>query len=135
MSRYQIATFAQGVAGLKDLCELVREEPQSTYQPYTEAVGSDLTGAPIEAGLPVAAWSWDWLSQDDIDQLQQYCSGMSAQVYIRMPKDSGTRRVSGTFLAVMHRPKLGSPEDRETGNQSTPQARPVEITFTMLEAQ
>lgn len=104
MERHKLATQAQGVAGLKDICNLlsVGIDPTSTFQEYTEVVGSDMNSVPIEAGLPVAAWHWDAMSQEDFNRLLGYGP---ASVYIRTRKNSGTSGYDfSTYLAVMKRP-------------------------------
>lgn len=129
MSRFYIGTQAAGTAGMKDLCALIAEDPATTtYQEYSEVVGEDLDGAPIEAGLPRAAWQWDRLSQAEFDALLDYTDpSASACVYIRTRVNMGASMPEfATFLAVMHRPQ-SEPEGRIVH-------RRVEVEFTALQA-
>lgn len=114
MQRHKIATQAQGVAGFKDMCTLldVGVDPLSTFQEYSEVVGTDLTGAPIEAGLPQATWSWDVMTQTDFQRLLDYVSsGASAYVYIRTRNNTGASGLDfNNYLCVMARPQFSERE-------------------------
>lgn len=111
MQRHKIGTYAGGVAAMKSICDLLEVgiDPQSTFKEYSETVGNDLTGAPIEAGFPTASWTWDVMPQKDFDRLLGLVSnGASAQVIIRTRNNSGTSGYDfDNFSAIMNRPKAG----------------------------
>lgn len=106
MSNFAIGTAAGGAGAIKDLCLYAAEDPEATYQEYSEVVGQDLNGANIEAGLPRASWRWAQLSQAEFDALLDFTGGAaSAPVYIRTRVNTGALLSEwGTFLAVMQRP-------------------------------
>lgn len=112
MQRHRLGTSAGGVAGMSDICSLLNigSDPQSTFQEYTEIVGSDLTGAPIEAGFSIATWTWDRMHQADFDYLLNLASdSASASVYIRTRKNAGASGFDfGNYSAIMKRPKWTS---------------------------
>lgn len=107
MERHQIATQSEGVSKLTDMCTLlaVHVDPVSTYLEYSESPGVDLTGTPIEAGLPRATWTWSVMSQADFEILRGY----QGDVYIHTRQNSGTSGYDfDTFTAVMSRPTAAS---------------------------
>jgi hypothetical protein len=125
MSTYQLATLAQGVAGLQDLVTITGVDPQpSEFLEYSEAVAVSLTGKQIEAGFPTVTWTWDRLRQTEFDRLYSYCTGMTSPVYIRTRVNSGTGYNFGIFRAEMGRPKAKT----APGNMRTD----VQVKFTML---
>lgn len=128
MQRHKLATQAQGVAGFKDMCTLldIAIDPVSTFQEYSEVVGTDMTGAPIEAGLPMASWAWDVMTQTDFQRLLDYVSsGASAYVYIRTRNNTGESGLDcANYLAVMARPSFSEREGLLV--------RGVTINFTAL---
>lgn len=88
MQRHKIGLYASGVAGMKDICELLHigADPISTFQEYTEIIGNDLNGQPIEAGLPQATWTWALMPQKDFEYLLDFTN---AHCYIRTRNNSG----------------------------------------------
>lgn len=62
--------------------------PKSTFSPYASTV--DLAdGSKRGIGAPIATWHWDFLPQIMRDQLRAFCTGSSADVYIRtLTKDN-----------------------------------------------
>ena len=102
---FQLATLAQGTAGLRDVTELLEggaTPMPHTYQAYSDIVGTDLTGAPIMAGLPKATWHWDWLSRADYALLKTYSGG--CYVCSNLGDDT-----FGVFQAVLAIPKEPAP--------------------------
>jgi len=121
---FQLATLAQGVAGLRDVTELIEggvTPMPHTYQAYSEIVGTDLTGAPIKAGLPKATWRWDWLSRADYALLKAY----EGAVYLGTNRGDDT---FGVFQAILTIPKEPEPL---TGRM----CGPVDLEFVMLAEQ
>lgn len=109
MERHKLGTAIGGVAGLKDICNLldVGVDPTSTYLEYAEIPGPDLTGTPIEAGLPRATWTWPVMSQTDFNRLLAY----RGDVCIHTRQNTGTSGYDfDNFTAVMGRPTAGSRE-------------------------
>lgn len=110
MQRHRIGTYAGGVAGMKSICDLLQIgiDPQSSF--YAEIVGSDLNGAPIEAGFPTATWAWEQMHQGDFNRLLAFIGATgSAAVYIRTRNNSGASGFDFTdYTAIMHRPQAAS---------------------------
>lgn len=131
MQRHKLATLAQGVAGMHDICNLLNVgiDPVSTFQEYTEVIGNDLNGAPIEAGLPQATWAWDVMSQSDFQYLLNFIGATgSGSVYVRTRNNSGESGYDfANYLAVMTRPVA---EEREGLLM-----RGVTVTFLQMEIQ
>lgn len=116
MSKYKIATLAQGVGGLQNVSDLLTEthaEPfPAPYQDYTEIVGADFNGAPVRAGLPRCSWQWEWLPQADYNVLLGYLGA----VYIQTTVDTGDGEYElKTYLATMIQPD--APPERQTGKR------------------
>lgn len=131
MQRHMISMQVNGIAGLKGICEIldIGVDPISTFTEYSEVVGTDLTGAPIEAGLPQAAWSWDVMTQTDFQRLLDYTSsGASAYVYIRTRNNTGESGLDfANYLCVMARPQFSEREGLLV--------RGVTVNFTALVVQ
>lgn len=105
MSQYRKGQYKLGSTSTPDpLCDILheREDPLSDFQEFTTVVGSDLTGAPIEAGLPTATWHWPRLSQTDYNLLV----GLIGNVYLRTRNNVGGGATTyGDYSAVMARPQ------------------------------
>lgn len=112
MQRHLIGTQAGGVAAMKSICNLLEIgiDPISTFQEFTETVGVDLNGAPIEAGFATAQWTWEIMPQKDFDRLLGLVSnGASADVTIRTRNNSGASGFDfSNYTAIMQRPKVGT---------------------------
>lgn len=80
--------FAIGntLAGIQALRALSIPAPQSTYRPYSTDIRLG-DGTMRGMGFPIATWHWGFLSAAQRDLLRTYCTGQSALVYIRTPKD------------------------------------------------
>lgn len=104
---FQIGT---GVGTLQDVRVLAGRNPgESFFQEFTEVVGQDGAGNPIEAGFPTAVWKWDLLTQAAFDELRNLCAGASAAVYIRTRTNEGAPNYAyKIFAATMKRPRAGS---------------------------
>lgn len=130
MQRHKIGTYAGGVAGMNSICDLLQIgiDPDSKFREYAEVVGTDLTGAPVEAGFPTATWTWDVMPQADFDRLLGLVSnGASAQVTIRTRNNSGASGFDfDNYTAVMQRPKAGIRDGLVLRN--------VTVDFSMLVA-
>lgn len=88
MQRHKIGLYASGVAGMEDICSLLNigTDPVSTFTEYTEIIGNDFNGQPIEAGLPQATWTWETMPQRDFEYLLAFTN---QHVYIRTRNNSG----------------------------------------------
>lgn len=133
MSHFQLATSSAGIAGLTDLDVLLDNTGADpwpvSYQPYTEVVAADNLGHNIKAGLPVAHWHWDWLSQPDIDVLLGY----EGNVYVRTEKITGRIRAFAVFAGYMQEPQIGDAILPDGGIPFFPQRRgPVDVDFIAL---
>lgn len=108
--------------GIQSLCDVLKErkDPESTFQEYAEAVSTDLTGATIEAGFPMATWNWERLSQTDFNTL----IGYMGTVYITTRNNTGGGSEDySTYSGVMARPK---------GTFVAGEWLDVSVDFTML---
>lgn len=96
---YEIGTTYGGMTNVESLTTAL-PAPRSTIQEFSQSV--ELASAGVRgAGWPVATWTWDILEQDQWDQIRTFCSGQSADVYIKTRKQDGTYQV---YTATMVRP-------------------------------
>lgn len=106
------STFQIGLSAdnLQDVRVLAGRDPdESVFREYTDIVGEDGAGNPIEAGLPIASWRWKLLTQSNFDALRNVCAGASASVYIRTRTNEGdTHYRFKVFAATMKRARAGS---------------------------
>ena len=73
--------------------------PKVEYQPYVEAI--ELGDGSIRGwGLPIAVLRWGFLPQADRDTLRTYCTGASAEVYVRLNTTDSADEWR-TFQAIM----------------------------------
>lgn len=114
---------------MQPLCDVLDsdEEPISEFQEYTDTVGTDLNGMPIEAGFPTASWAWNNpMTQKDYNTLLGYfASALGSLVYIRTRNNiGGSATAYGVYSAVMGRP---------TGTFNFGMWESVQVSFVMLE--
>lgn len=114
--------------GMQPLCDLLGtvEDPLADFREYTEVVGNDLYGQPIEAGLPVAAWSWNRpMSQTDFNRLVDlFTDAAGARLYIRTRNNvGGGAPTYSTYSALMARP---------TGTYNAGEIEGVTVNFGAL---
>lgn len=109
-----------------------------SYQPYSETkVRGD--GRSIGFGNPIASWSWDFLSQDQLDaflRLFTNSDDASVVVHIQTYQDNGTGRrdMIEQYECIMHRPVDGS--GKTLISESTyPVYSDVTVNFTRLEVE
>lgn len=103
MQRFKIGSFAGGLAGMDDICNLlsIGADPTNNYKDYTDIVGQDLTTADIQAGFPTDTWTWTVMPQRDYDILL----ALTGQVYIRTVKQTGASgRDATNYTAILHQP-------------------------------
>ena len=128
MQRHKLGTLAGGIAGLEDICSLlaIGVDPDSDPVNY-DVVGTDLTGAPIEAGFGTTAWRWSVMPQSDYQYLLDFIAATgSGNVTIRTKKQTGASGYDfGNYTAVMKRP---------TANQEGLLQRNVVVEFVHLVA-
>lgn len=119
VGQYKIGTT---LVGMQALCDILKEriDPECTFQEYAEAVGTDLTGATIEAGFPVATWHWERLSQTEYNTLLVYIG--TVYIVTRVNTGGGSEDYL-TYSGVMARPK---------GTWSSGEWVDVSVDFTML---
>lgn len=112
MERAKLGTLANGVAVMNDMCNLlsVGVDPETEFVEYTEVVGADLTGAPVEAGFPKATWRWAVMPQSDFQWLLDFIASTgSGNVYLRTRNNSGASGFDfANYSAIMARPKAGA---------------------------
>jgi len=77
---FAIGTTLGNITNLESLTVPI-VPPKPTYSPYTSVV--DLgDGSVFGKGSPIASWHWDFLPRTMREQLRQYCTGASSNVYI-----------------------------------------------------
>ena len=96
MAEFKIGTTLVGMTALESLTTPV-DLPQWEYYPYARLVTLG-SGGTRGIGLPKVVWTFPILDVDQISQLRTFCSGASAQVYIRTKIQDGTY---ADFLADM----------------------------------
>jgi len=113
MERHKLGTQGGGVAGMKDICNLldIGADPDSTFQEYSEIVGVDFNDAPIESGFARATWTWAVMSQTDFNRLLDFTTSGAGNVYLRTRNNSGASGFDfANYLAIMKRPTVGARE-------------------------
>lgn len=95
------------VVGLVRLTDRGIAEPTDwTYLPYAVTrVRGD--GRTIGDGFPSATWTWEEMSQEQLDRLLGLFTtdtDASVAIYIRTPTERGPKAREANFSAVMHRP-------------------------------
>jgi len=120
MAEFKIGTTEVGMTNLEALATPV-PLPQTDYMRFSRIVllGS---GGTRGVGSPVAIWTFQLLSIAEYNQLRTFCSGASAQVYIRTKVDDDSY---GNFQATMIWPNES--QNRWFGNR-----RNLVITFRDL---
>jgi hypothetical protein len=105
-----------------------------TYSAYSRIeMGGD--GRSRGFGYPTASWSWQFLSQWQVDVLLSFFSAAgdaSVSLYITTYIDTGRGKTTETYQAVMHRPVDGSGKSMITESR-TPIYSDVSVQFTRLE--
>lgn len=73
------------------------------YQPYSASVRL-LSGHDLGLGYGRARWSFGGLRPEQRENLKDFCSGLSAAVYIRTPTNETAAgvRTWGDFSAILH---------------------------------
>lgn len=78
---YQIGTALGSMTNLESLTTPV-SPPKSKPKFYEEAL--DLGDSTVRGGgRPSVVWHWDFLTQAQRDQLRTFCTGASANIYIK----------------------------------------------------
>lgn len=99
LESFEIGTTYGGMANVESLATPLYP-PLSTWDdgPFPIELAS---GGVRSGGWTFVTWHWDFLTQDQWTQLQTFCSGRSADVYIKTKKDDETYQV---YTAIMVRP-------------------------------
>jgi hypothetical protein len=102
---YEIGTTYGGMANLEDLTTPI-PPPKSSFRPYSQylSLGS---GAVRGSGWPVAEWRWGYLSQAQRNQLRTFCTGASADIYVK------TRKNDTSDAYQVYTAKMIWPEEEE----------------------
>jgi hypothetical protein len=110
-------------------------QPDSwTYTPYSrvETCGN---GIKKGFGFPAATWTWDTLSQHDVNKLLDFITDDDASetVYISTPTDRGGAGLTfDEFSAVMDRPADGQSKTHISRTQRPAVYSNVSVTFSHL---
>ncbi len=126
---YKIGASVAALVEVGTLSDDHTDPHPTTFQEYSEIVGTDLNGASIEAGLPRCTWHWDELDAKGFDALCDQFAAASGVRYIttRTNVYSGSAYTFQNYLCVMARPKGETIPNKRYAN--------VEVQFTMLELQ
>jgi len=94
----QVATLLSTVSGDITLARAL----EWSYQPYARAVQLH-NGQVRGLGYPIAVWRFGALRFEQRENLKDFCSGLSTNVYIRTPTNetAGGVRIWDDFLAIM----------------------------------
>ena len=98
LRNYSIGTTLGGITNLESLSPAVRP-PKSSYKPYSQPIELG-NGTVRGAGWATAAWTWNAITRAERDKLRSFCSGASAEVYIRTRTNESTDNYK-YFSAVM----------------------------------
>jgi hypothetical protein len=110
MADFKIGTTLVGMTNIESLSTPLLP-PKSTFLDFAR-VYSKGNGGTRGVGSPVATWSFPILSVAQYNQLKSFCSGASADVYIRTKLDDDTY---DDFQAKMIWPN--EPQDRWFGER------------------
>lgn len=119
---YAIGLSVEGLQNLEDDLNIPPPYPAPFQEWASDYAAGD--GRVYGDGWPSATWHFDYLSTAHVAALRTYCTGKSANVYIRTLQADHTSY--GTYLAVMIWP---SRLDYRVGRASTD----VELVFTHLQ--
>jgi hypothetical protein len=109
---FEIGTTPETMTNLASLSPAI-PAPKVRYRPYSKLLnlGNGLTRG---AGWAVAEWRWGFLSQAQRDKLRTFCTGASAQIYIKT-KTNDNSDAYKTFSCVVDWPIES--EERDTGRR------------------
>lgn len=97
---YRIGETLETLTALDEL-EVPLKEPNFEFQDYADEIVLGTTGT-RGVGFPVARWGFALMdSVEQRNQLQEFCPGKSAAVYITTQKNDGS---FADFSALMHWP-------------------------------
>lgn len=110
---FEIGTAIDNMVNVETLDGGKMPAPRAPYRVYTEPIELG-SGAIRGAGYPSVVWRWGFLTQDQRDILRAYCTGASADVYI---KTSGVDSADAyaVYSAVMVWPEE---EDRQASRRT-----------------
>lgn len=116
-------TTVESLLGAEDITLRALEWSFNPYSKYIKLHDGKIRGV----GAPIAVWSFKALRPEQRENLRDFCTGISADVYIRTPTNDTVAGVRqwGNFQAIMNwmtRSELVGINYVEI----------IEITFTML---
>lgn len=98
IQQYMIGSTQVGMTNLESLTTPVHP-PKSSFVPYT--TGYDLGDGSVRgSGWVAATWTWNVISQAERDQLRIFCTGASANVFIKT-RCNDSNDAYKTYQAVM----------------------------------
>ena len=105
-----------------------------TFIPYAKTYFTS-DGASKGDGHPSATWTWELLSQLQLNALLEFFSAdtdASVEVDIRTPTERGARVGTTDYTAIMHRPIAGDNKEM-IKDSASPVWTEVTMRFTRLE--
>jgi hypothetical protein len=93
---YKLGTTYGGMTNLEEMAKPV-SAPHHTIPQYSKP--TNLGSSQVRGlGWKTIVWHWDFIAQDQYDQLKSFCTGLSASVFINTRKSDGTYQ---TYSAIM----------------------------------
>jgi len=100
---YQIGLSSGSMVKLENITvsgsKVPVDYPKSTFMPYADSL-TLVSGLVRGMGYPTTNWMWSVIPRAQRDALRQYCTGQSANVYIKT-KTMDTSDVYAVYSAVM----------------------------------
>lgn len=119
---YMIGTSYGDLTNVESLSGTPLPPPKSDFKPFATSVVL-ASGKSRGLGFPVATWNFGYLRQAQRDRLRQFCTGTSADIWIKTRTNDSADTFS-YFQGVMN-----WPEDEETEHRLRPD---FVVTFTHL---
>ncbi len=122
MADFRIGTTQANMTNIENL-SVPLPVPRAVFRDYAETVMA-ASGRAYGRGYPSCQWIFSLLTSEQRQQLKSFCSGASAQVYIRTLNNND---VYADYQAIMHWP------DEEERDASKRRDRlELTVTFTHL---
>lgn len=118
---YEIGASYVGMTNLESLTTPL-PAPKSTFRPYSQYIRLG-DGTVRGSGWAEATWRWGFLTRAQRNQLRTFCTGASANVYIKTRKNDSSDAYQ-VYMAIMIWPEE---EEKSLGKRIG-----LEIRFTNL---
>lgn len=129
MGNYKIGANVAGLVAVSTLSNDATDPHPTQFVEYSEIVGADLNGAPIEAGLPRCVWKWEQMDAKGFDALVDYYTTYGGIVYITTRTNVFASTV---YTFANYKTRMARPTGETIPNK---RYQNIEIVFTALEVQ